>query len=160
MALRKITGCVHLDKNLELSEHRDSGEDTLGNGWTRTWTVLRCKVCGAESEQTLADSRYQSSRDFGKAYEQVTGRQWKTEDDRNMVALLTANPQLFWKFPPPQAKYLIARVPLQAKHQEEIDAAERERADAVRELRKAEVKVNKLYEKVGRPAPYVGRIYK
>jgi hypothetical protein len=160
MALRKIKGCVHLDQNLELREHKDGGEDTLGNSWHRAWTVLRCKVCGAESKEVLADSRYQAGRDFGKAYEQVTGRQWKTEDDRNMVALLTANPALFWAFPPPQAKYLVDRVPLQAKLQAEIDAAEAERQEAVRALRRAEVKLDKLHAKANRPAKYVGRVHK
>jgi len=160
MAVRKLTGCVHLDLNLEVRKKSDSSPDGYGgtNDWN--WTILACKICGKESEARLSFNSQNQSNNFSEAYEQVTGRRWRTEDDKNMLGMLKNNPTLFWDFPPPNAKYLVEKVPAQKAAQERIDEAETARANAMRELRKAEVAVNKAYEKAGRKSPYLGRIYK
>jgi hypothetical protein len=159
MALRKLTGCKHLDKNLEIKSKGKFEGDGYGGTNEWAWTVLACKVCGQESETELTQANH-GGHQFGKCYEEVTGRKWDTPDDKTMIALLKDNPELFWKFPPPQAKYLADRVPAQRKVQDELDEAEKQRAQVLRELRMVEVKINKLCAKAGRPAPYLGRYYR
>jgi len=158
MALRKLTGCKHQDKNLVV-ENRSADDSDVGGQNSWSWTILKCKVCSRESNTELTNKDRQG-HDFGKCYLEVTGRDWITEDDKNQLSVLRENPRLFWSFVPQNAKYLIDKVPFQKNIQDKIDGMNEKRNLLLRELKKIDVKINELFEEAGRERPYVGRQYK
>lgn len=160
MAVTKIS-CKHLDQQLESHYYTEYHE---GRGMDRdsetSYSCLRCKGCKQTSKpiQGQYSSQY-PTLDFEAAYQQLTGRKYRTDDDTNQLNLLTVNPSLFWEFEPSNAKYLVHQVSEQWEIQLKLTEALKSREDLVRKLKEAEVKINKICAKGGRPVPYFARVY-
>lgn len=160
MSVTKIV-CKHLDQQLESHYYQEYHE---GGGMDRdsstSYSCLRCKGCKKTSPPLNGQySNNYPTLDFERAYEQLTGRKLKTDDDVNQLNLLKVNPSLFWEFEPTNAKYLVPQVDAQWAIQDDLNKALEERTKALIKLKETEVKINKICQKGGRPVPYFARIY-
>jgi hypothetical protein len=152
--MKKIE-CTHPDKAIVLHNeskyHEGYGMDRDSTSYT---TCLKCTVCGQTSKPVAASYSYGGSHpdiNFPATYRELTGRDWYTEDDQNQLSMLRDNPELFWKYPPSNWKYLVPHVPEQWQFQEKLYQLEKERTDLMRRVKELDVEINKTLRSAKRP---------